>query len=107
LNIHMTYCPYLKAAAEVKTKPTQHSVQTLRSIGILPDLILCRSEKSLSDEIKSKISLFCNVPRESVFDDIDVNTTIYEVPLMLHRQGVAERVCKQLGLTYPQINLFA
>jgi CTP synthase len=105
LNIHMTYVPYLKAAGEVKTKPTQHSVQTLRSIGLLPDLILCRCESSLSAEIKKKISLFCNVPREAVFDEVDVKTTIYEVPIMLHRQGVAERICKQLGLECPQIDL--
>ncbi len=105
LNIHMTYVPYLKAAGEVKTKPTQHSVQTLRSIGILPDLILCRCEKSLSSEIKQKISLFCNVPRESVFDEVDVSTTIYEVPLMLQRQGVDERICAQLGLKCPSVNL--
>lgn len=105
LNIHMTYVPYLKAAGEVKTKPTQHSVQTLRSIGILPDLILCRSESILSDEIKKKISLFCNIPPESVFDEVDVETTIYEVPLMLHRQGVAESICEQLSLPCPKIDL--
>ncbi|NGX60988.1 MAG: CTP synthase [Chlamydiae bacterium] len=102
LNIHMTYVPYLKAAGEVKTKPTQHSVQTLRSIGILPDLILCRSEVNLSSEIKEKISLFCNVPRESVFDEVDVNTSIYEVPLMLRKQGVDDAICKRLSLpTHP------
>lgn len=105
LNIHMTYVPYLKAAGEVKTKPSQHSVQMLRGIGILPDLILCRCETSLSKEIKEKISLFCNVPRESVFDEVDVKTSIYEVPLMLHKQGVAERICNQLGLNCPSIDL--
>ena len=61
LNIHLTYVPYLKAAGEVKTKPSQHSVQALRAIGIIPDMILCRCEKSLSDDVKDKISLFCNV----------------------------------------------
>lgn len=105
LNLHMTYVPYLKAAGEVKTKPTQHSVQTLRSIGIHPDLILCRCENSLSAEIKKKISLFCNVPPESVFDEVDVQTTIYEVPLMLHRQGVAEYICKQLDINCPHVDL--
>jgi CTP synthase len=98
LNIHMTYVPYLKAAGEVKTKPTQHSVQTLRGIGILPDIILCRCESSLTLDIKKKISLFCNVPRESVFDAVDVKTSIYEVPLMLEQQGVGAQICKHLGL---------
>lgn len=91
LNIHMTYVPYLKAAGEVKTKPTQHSVQTLRSIGILPDVILCRCESPLSQEIKKKISLFCSVPRESVFEALDVQTTIYEVPLMLEQRVLASK----------------
>lgn len=105
LNIHMTYVPYLKAAGEVKTKPTQHSVQTLRGIGILPDLILCRCETSLSSEIKKKISLFCNVPRESVFDEVDVETSIYEVPLKLHEEGVADSICTQLGLENRPVDL--
>lgn len=105
LNIHMTYVPYLKAAGEVKTKPTQHSVQTLRSIGILPDFILCRSESTLSAEIKDKISLFCNLPPSSIFDEVDVKTTIYEVPLMLHNQRIADRICLQLGLANPPIDL--
>lgn len=105
LNIHLTYVPYLKAAGEVKTKPTQHSVQTLRSIGIMPNIILCRSENHLSDEIKDKISLFCNVPREAVFDEVDVEHSIYEVPLMLHEQGLGSMVCRFLGLTDPSIDL--
>jgi CTP synthase len=105
LNIHMTYVPYLKAAGEVKTKPSQHSVQTLRSIGILPDLILCRCESNLSVDIKKKISLFCNVPRESVFEATDVKTSIYEVPLMLEKQGVGKQICNQLGLNCPDVDL--
>src|SRR3990167_6139648 len=72
INIHLTYVPYLQAAGEVKTKPTQHSVQDLREIGINPDIILCRCEKALNDEIKAKISLFCNVPHDLVIDDKDV-----------------------------------
>lgn len=99
LNIHLTYVPYLKAAGEVKTKPTQHSVQALREIGLYPDLILCRCEEPLSSEIKAKISLFCNVPIEAVFDEPDVATTIYEVPLQLHRQGLDEALCKKLHLS--------
>ena len=98
LNLHLTYVPYIKAAGEVKTKPTQHSVQTLRNIGIIPDMILCRSEKSLTREIKDKISLFCSVPKEAVFDEPDVKTTIYEVPLMLHKEGVDAMICEHLGL---------
>jgi CTP synthase len=105
LNIHMTYVPYLKAAGEVKTKPTQHSVQTLRGIGILPDVILCRCESPLSLDIKKKISLFCNVPRESVFDALDVQTSIYEVPLMLEQQGVGKQICQHLGLEDRAVDL--
>jgi CTP synthase len=100
LNIHMTYVPYLKAAGEVKTKPTQHSVQTLRSIGILPDLILCRCESTLSADIKKKISLFCHVPSEAVFEARDVKTSIYEVPLMLEKQGVGRQISHLLGLAH-------
>ncbi len=105
LNIHLTYVPYLKAAGEVKTKPTQHSVQELRSIGISPDLILCRCESPLSTEIKKKISLFCNVPKEAVFDEVDVETSIYEVPIQLHEQGVDEKICEKLKLTGKEVDL--
>lgn len=105
LNIHLTYVPYLKAAGEVKTKPTQHSVQTLRSIGILPDMIICRCEKPLSGEIKKKISLFCNVRNEEVFEEIDVETSIYEVPLQLHKQGVDAAICKRLNIQDKDVDL--
>lgn len=98
INIHLTYVPFLKAAGEVKTKPTQHSVQALREIGIIPDMILCRCEETLHEEIKAKISLFCNVPQEAVMDEKDVARSIYEVPLDLHRQGLDEKICKMLGL---------
>jgi len=98
INIHLTYVPYLKAAGEVKTKPTQHSVQALREIGIVPDMILCRCENALSEEIKAKISLFCNVPQEAVIDEKDVAHSIYEVPIELHRQGLDAMICKTLGL---------
>lgn len=102
LNLHLTYVPYLRAAGELKTKPTQHSVQVLRSIGIIPDLILCRSEEPLSEEIKDKISLFCSVPPSSVFDEVDVQTSIYEVPLKLHAQGVDDHICGKLRLDPPR-----
>ncbi len=98
INIHLTYVPYLKAAGEVKTKPAQHSAQILRGIGIFPDILLCRCENPLSKEIKEKISLFCNVPEESVFDEKDVDQSIYEVPLDLHRQGLDTMICKMLDL---------
>lgn len=98
LNIHLTYVPYLKAAGEVKTKPSQHSVQILREIGIMPDLILCRCEESLSEEIKDKISLFCSVRKEGVVDVPDVGSSIYEVPLHLHSQNLDQKICQMLGL---------
>src|SRR5579872_1503057 len=99
INIHLTYVPYLKAAGEVKTKPTQHSVQVLREIGISPDMILCRCENELSEEIKAKISLFCNVPQDAVIDEKDVAHSIYEVPLDLHRQELDVKICKALDLS--------
>ncbi len=98
INIHLTYVPYLKAAGEVKTKPTQHSVQALRQIGIIPDIILCRCEESLADELKDKISLFCNVPRANVFDEKDVDHSVYEVPLELNKQKLDLMICELLGL---------
>eukprot|EP01136_Pigoraptor_vietnamica_P001082 Opistho-1_new@27237 len=98
INIHLTYVPYLKAAGEVKTKPTQHSVQILREIGIMPDIILCRCEQSLSEEIKEKISLFCSVPKDAVIDEVDVSYSIYEVPLSLNEQGLDEKICSMLGI---------
>jgi len=105
LNVHLTYVPYLKAAGEVKTKPTQHSVQNLRQIGIIPDVILCRCEQSLSEEIKAKISLFCNVPQDAVFDEKDVSQSIYEVPIELHRQGLDSMICKRLQIPTKAANL--
>jgi CTP synthase len=98
LNIHLTYVPFLRAAGEVKTKPTQHSVQILREIGIMPDIILCRCEESLTEEIKDKISLFCSVPKEAVVDVSDVATSIYEVPLNLNKQGLDQKICQMLNL---------
>ncbi len=98
INIHLTYVPYLKAAGEVKTKPTQHSVQILRQIGIIPDMILCRSEHALSQDLKDKIALFCNVAQEAVFDEKDVEKSIYEVPIDLYRQKIDEMLCKFLHL---------
>ncbi len=105
INIHLTYVPYLKAAGEVKTKPTQHSVQALREIGIIPDIILCRCEQPLPDELKGKISLFCNVPQEAVIDEKDVEKSVYEVPLDLHRQKIDAMICRMLDLKTPDADL--
>ncbi len=98
INIHLTYIPYLKAAGEIKTKPTQHSVHALQSLGIAPDLILCRSERTLPQAILEKISLFCNVPVEGVLEQLDVEKTIYEVPLNMMKQKLDEQLCHLLKL---------
>ena len=89
--------PYLGKAGELKTKPTQHSVKELRSIGIQPDIIVCRTEKELSDDIKSKIGLFCNIEGRSVIQNLDAEN-LYEVPLMLHKEGLDNLVCEKLHL---------
>ncbi len=97
LNIHLTLVPYIKAAGELKTKPTQHSVQKLREIGIQADILLCRTEKSLSKKLKEKIALFCNVDEDAVFEAKDVRD-IYEVPLMFKQQGLDKTIVKMLAL---------
>ncbi|PIR24592.1 MAG: CTP synthetase [Deltaproteobacteria bacterium CG_4_10_14_0_2_um_filter_43_8] len=97
LYVHLTLVPHIKSAGEVKTKPTQHSVQKLREIGIQPDLLLCRSEVPLDQEIKAKIALFCNISQECVITAIDVEH-IYDVPLCLHHEGLDEKVVELLGI---------
>ena len=97
LFIHVTLVPYIAAAGELKTKPTQHSVRDLREIGIQPDILLCRSEKPLSRELRGKISLFCNVKEAAVISAQDVDT-IYDVPLAFHEQGLDSLIVTQLGL---------
>jgi CTP synthase len=96
--VHVTYVPFIKAAGELKTKPTQQSVAKLREIGIAPQILVCRCEKPLDKELRRKISLFCNVPFEAVIEEKDVDHSIYEVPLMLQRERVDELVCRQLHL---------
>jgi len=96
--IHLTLIPYLRVSGEMKTKPTQHSVGRLREIGIQPDVILCRTEMPMGPELKDKISLFCNVERACVVEEKDVDFSIYEVPMMLHAQGLDALVCERLGL---------
>jgi len=94
--LHVTLVPYINTAGEFKTKPTQHSVKELREIGIQPHVLLCRSAKDLSDELRQKISLFCSVPTNAVINAPDV-PTIYEVPLKFREQGLDDIVCKQFG----------
>jgi len=95
--IHVTLVPFIKTAGEMKTKPTQHSVKELRSIGIQPDIILCRSEQVLTPDIKAKIGLFCNVEPNSVITAQDVES-IYEIPLLFHQEGLDERLIKTLNI---------
>ncbi|MBI4845817.1 MAG: CTP synthase [Candidatus Omnitrophica bacterium] len=97
INIHVTLIPFIKSAGEIKTKPTQHSVGTLREIGIMPDIILCRTERTLSKEAKEKIALFCNVSVDAVIPAIDVKS-IYEVPLTLSKQNLDTLIVKLLNL---------
>ena len=105
INIHVTLVPYIKTAGETKTKPTQHSVGTLREIGIIPDIILCRTEKHLSNQAKEKIALFCNVDKEAVISAVDVKN-IYEVPLSLKEEGLDKLIVKLLNLKCEDGNLF-
>jgi len=95
--IHLTLVPYIKTAGEVKTKPTQHSVKELRSIGIQPDILLCRAEKQLTPDIKAKIALFCNVEPDAVITARDVDN-IYEIPLLLHEEGLDDRLIESLNI---------
>jgi CTP synthase len=97
LFVHVTLVPYIAAAGELKTKPTQHSVRDLREIGIAPDVLLCRSEKPLSRDLRGKIALFCNVKESAVISAQDVDT-IYDVPLAFHEQGLDDLIVSQLGL---------
>ena len=97
LYIHLTLVPYLRTAGEVKTKPTQHSVKELRSIGIQPDIIICRSEVDLARDIKQKIALFCDVDADAVFTAVDVKS-IYELPLRLYGEGVDQKIAILLRL---------
>jgi CTP synthase len=98
LYIHLTLVPYLKAAGELKTKPTQHSVGLLRQIGIQPDILICRTERSIDRSDKEKIALFCNVPEEAVIEEKDKDFSIYEVPLSLVDNGLDTLIVKKLGL---------
>ena len=104
--VHLTLIPFIAAAGELKTKPTQHSVRDLMEIGIQPDLLIVRTERPISDDIKRKIALFCNVEFGCVIESPDVRT-IYEIPLKFHEQGFDEKVLQRLGLDTPKPDLSA
>ncbi|MDH4101465.1 MAG: CTP synthase, partial [Nitrospirota bacterium] len=104
LYIHLTLVPFIKTADELKTKPTQHSVNKLREIGIQPDVLLCRTDRDIPDDMKKKIALFCNVAFDSVVTAKDV-ASIYEVPLLLHEEGLDNRIVEKLGLSANPANL--
>ena len=95
--IHLTLVPYLAAAEELKTKPTQHSVKTLLAAGIQPDILVCRTEKSIHSDVKRKIAQFCNVDHEAVIQSIDVST-IYKVPILMKKEGLDKIVLKKLNI---------
>ena len=103
-SIHLTLVPYIEAAGEIKTKPTQHSVRELRSIGIQPDFLICRARDPLTDEARRKIALFCNLSPQYVMDGPDARS-IYEVPLNFHRQDFDALLCRRLGLDPPPADL--
>jgi CTP synthase len=105
LYIHLTLVPYLKAAAELKTKPTQQSVGLLRQIGIQPDILICRTERSLSHDDRAKIALFCNVPIEAAIEERDKDFSIYEVPMSLVEHGLDELIVRKLGLKAGELKL--
>src|SRR5574337_596932 len=102
--VHLTLVPWIAAAGELKTKPTQHSVQKLREIGIMPDVLLCRADREIPNDEREKISLFTNVPKHGVISMWDVDT-IYKVPRMLHEQGLDEQICMKLQLLTRPANL--
>jgi len=102
--VHLTLVPYIGAAHELKTKPTQHSVRELREIGIQPDILLCRTERCISEEARQKMALFCNVRKEAVIEAKDVES-VYQVPLVFHAGGLDALVVNMLGLTCPEPDL--
>ena len=105
LNMHVTLVPYIKAAHELKTKPTQQSVAKLREIGLQPQVLICRSEKPLDRDVRQKLSMFCSVSEKAVIEESDVEHTIYEVPLTLHAEGLDQLVCDLLHLQTPAPDL--
>ena len=104
LYIHLTLIPYIQTAGELKTKPTQHSVKELREIGIQPDILLCRTDRNLSADIKAKIALFCNVDKDAVINAKNVET-VYEVPIVFHQEGLDEKIVEKLNIWTARPNL--
>ena len=107
LFIHVTLLPYLKAAGELKTKPSQQSVAKLREIGIQPDILVCRTEQPMTDDMRQKLSLFCNVEQKAVIEEMDVKHYIYELPIMLAEEGVDKLVVERLGIKAPESDMSA
>jgi CTP synthase len=105
VNVHVTLVPYIKAAGELKTKPTQQSIAKLREIGLQPQVLLCRTEHALDLELRQKLSMFCNVSPRGVIEARDVKHTIYEMPLMLNEEGLDDLVCELLHIDAPPPNL--
>ncbi|ADE54760.1 CTP synthase [Coraliomargarita akajimensis] len=105
LFLHCTLLPYLKAAGELKTKPSQQSVAKLREIGIQPDILVCRTEQPMTNEMRQKLSLFCNVPVKAVIEEMDVETSIYELPLALKAENVDDLVVEHLRLDAPDSDM--
>lgn len=105
LFLHCTLLPYLKAAGELKTKPSQQSVAKLREIGIQPDILVCRTEHPMTNDMRQKLSLFCNVPVKAVIEEIDVETSIYELPIALKAENIDDLVVDHLGLDAPDSDM--
>ncbi|KAB2644855.1 MAG: CTP synthase [Verrucomicrobia bacterium] len=105
--MHVTLVPFIKAAGELKTKPTQQSVAKLREIGLQPQVLLCRTERPLDQEVREKLSLFCNVPLDAVIEARDVEHSIYEYPLLLQQEGLDEKVCRLFGIQSPPAEMSA
>ncbi len=103
--VHVTFVPFINAAGELKTKPTQQSVAKMREIGLAPNILVCRCEKPINKELRRKMSLFCNVPVEAVIEEKDVDHSIYEVPLMLQRERMDDLVCDHFGLDVPPADM--
>src|SRR3546814_6659520 len=104
LFLHVTLLPYIAAAGELKTKPTQHSVKELQSVGIKPDMLVCRAEREIPKDERRKIALFCNVREEAVISALDVKS-IYQVPRAYHAEGLDDEVCRHFQLDAPQPEL--
>jgi len=105
VNMHVTLIPYIRAAGELKTKPTQQSIAKLREIGLQPQVLICRTERPLDNDVRQKLSMFCNVGLNAVIEARDVPHTIYEMPLMLHEEGLDELVCQLLRIEGQQPDL--